>query len=324
MIEVVVIGTGMSGIACARELHAAGVPVRLIDKGRGIGGRVATRRTVVAGKRITFDHGAQYLDRSKEASTTAALAKGASESWYLGDGTSRIVGVPSMAALSKALAHGLDVTLNTRVQKIESCGGLYEIKTDTGKTMASHVVVTVPAPQLAPILGEKHAIVQQASRAVMRPCLTLMAAFNRDTPAPFVTRRDANDSLTWIARNDTKPGRSKAYQTWVAQAHLDWSAKNIDADRSETKTLMVDLLCSVLGVRPTKLCHAGLQAWRYGLVATPVGKPFLTQGTLWAGGDWCCGPKVQDAWRSGISIATNVMHTLGSLRSVGSEVSNQS
>ena len=59
MIDVVVIGAGMSGIACARELHAAGVPVPLIDKGRSIGGRVATRQTTVAGKSITFDHGAQ-------------------------------------------------------------------------------------------------------------------------------------------------------------------------------------------------------------------------------------------------------------------------
>ena len=324
MSDVVVIGAGMSGIACARALQAEGVAVRLIDKGRGIGGRMATRRTAVAGKTITFDHGVQYLDQSKEAATIAALAQGVVESWHLGDATSRIVGVPSMAALSKALTHGLDVTLNTRVQKVESCGGLYEIETDAGKTMASHMVVTVPAPQLAPILGETHAIVQQASRAVMRPCLTLMAAFNCDTPVPFVTRRDANDLLTWIARNDTKPGRSSAYQTWVAQAHLDWSTKNIDADRSEIKMLMVELLCSTLGVDSTKLCHAGLQGWRYGLVETPLGQSFLTQGTLWAGGDWCCGPKVQDAWRSGTDIAANVLHTLEPSVSLRSEVAKQS
>ena len=61
MSDVLVIGAGMSGIACARALQAEGVPVRLIDKGRGIGGRMATRRTAVAGKTITFDHGAQSV-----------------------------------------------------------------------------------------------------------------------------------------------------------------------------------------------------------------------------------------------------------------------
>ena len=53
MIDIVVIGAGMSGIACARVLRAAGLPVRLIDKGRGVGGRMATRRATVAGNGIT-------------------------------------------------------------------------------------------------------------------------------------------------------------------------------------------------------------------------------------------------------------------------------
>ncbi len=43
MIDIVIIGGGMSGSACARALRAEGLIVRLIDKGRGIGGRIATR-----------------------------------------------------------------------------------------------------------------------------------------------------------------------------------------------------------------------------------------------------------------------------------------
>jgi predicted NAD/FAD-dependent oxidoreductase len=54
MIGIVVIGAGMSGIACTRALRAAGLPVRLIDKGRGIGGRMATRRATVAGNSFTW------------------------------------------------------------------------------------------------------------------------------------------------------------------------------------------------------------------------------------------------------------------------------
>lgn len=63
-----------------------------------------------------------------------------------------------------------------------------------------------------------------------------MAALNFNTPAPFMTKQEAVSLLPWIAQNDTKPGRSKEYQKWVAQAHRDWSAKNIDADRSDIKT----------------------------------------------------------------------------------------
>ena len=59
--------------------------MRLIDKGRCIGGRMATRRTAVAGKTITFDHGAQYLDFSEDAAATAAAGKSAVDVWHLGD-----------------------------------------------------------------------------------------------------------------------------------------------------------------------------------------------------------------------------------------------
>lgn len=77
MTNVVVIGAGMSGIACARALQSAGIHVRVIDKGRGIGGRVATRRAEVAGTPISFDHGAQYLDQSEAAKEIVALGQDA-------------------------------------------------------------------------------------------------------------------------------------------------------------------------------------------------------------------------------------------------------
>jgi predicted NAD/FAD-dependent oxidoreductase len=195
----------------------------------------------------------------------AALGKGAVDVWHLGDGTSRIVGMPGMAALPKALAKGLDVTLNTRVTTVRACGGFCEINTDAGKTTASHVVVTVPAPQLATILGETHAIVKQASHAVMRPCLTLMAAFNRDTPAPFMTRRDANSLLTWIAQNNTKPGRSTAYQTWVAQANRTGAPQILmltgQRQKREWWSYFVQDWALILPNFATWACKAGATDW---------------------------------------------------------------
>ena len=121
-----------------------------------------------------------------------------------------------MASVPKVLAQDLDVTLKTRVVTLRQSASVYEIETDAGKTTASHAVITVPVPQLKPILGETHAIVQQASYVLMRPCFTFMALLSHDKVAPFVTKRAADSVLTWIAQNDTKPGRSRAYQTRIA------------------------------------------------------------------------------------------------------------
>ncbi|MFW5812000.1 MAG: FAD-dependent oxidoreductase, partial [Alkalispirochaetaceae bacterium] len=55
--SIVIIGAGIAGLAAARELTRLGRSVRLLDKGRGVGGRMATRR--FAGGR--FDTGAQFF-----------------------------------------------------------------------------------------------------------------------------------------------------------------------------------------------------------------------------------------------------------------------
>ena len=57
----IVIGAGMAGVTCARALSTAGQEVRLLDKGRGIGGRMATRRITTGWGELHFDHGAQYF-----------------------------------------------------------------------------------------------------------------------------------------------------------------------------------------------------------------------------------------------------------------------
>ncbi|HEY5747869.1 MAG TPA: FAD-dependent oxidoreductase, partial [Chryseolinea sp.] len=42
--DVVVIGAGLSGLFAAGKLNASGYRVIVLDKGRGVGGRLATRR----------------------------------------------------------------------------------------------------------------------------------------------------------------------------------------------------------------------------------------------------------------------------------------
>src|SRR5205823_3389276 len=52
-----IIGAGMAGLTAARELNAQGWDVIVLDKGRGVGGRLVTRRI----EQARADHGAQYF-----------------------------------------------------------------------------------------------------------------------------------------------------------------------------------------------------------------------------------------------------------------------
>jgi len=42
--DAIVIGAGISGLLCATQMKAAGLSTLVLDKGRGVGGRMATRR----------------------------------------------------------------------------------------------------------------------------------------------------------------------------------------------------------------------------------------------------------------------------------------
>ncbi len=66
-VDVLVVGAGISGLLAATELVAAGRSVAVVDKGRGVGGRLATRRLGPADPgpdglgQARADHGAQFF-----------------------------------------------------------------------------------------------------------------------------------------------------------------------------------------------------------------------------------------------------------------------
>ena len=55
-VQIAVIGAGIAGLACARELARADAKVTVFEKSRGLGGRLGTRRQ----GNFAFDHGAQF------------------------------------------------------------------------------------------------------------------------------------------------------------------------------------------------------------------------------------------------------------------------
>ena len=44
MTDIAVIGAGIAGLVCAQQLSQAGYSVVVVEKSRGLGGRLATRR----------------------------------------------------------------------------------------------------------------------------------------------------------------------------------------------------------------------------------------------------------------------------------------
>lgn len=296
---IVIIGSGMAGLACARRLAEAGLSPVVLDKGRGIGGRVATRRE----GDLQFDHGAQYVNA--HGVDFAAVLRGLSVAGWQ-DGTGRIhsVGVPGMSALPKGLGLGLDIRQGVQVAGLQQDGDGWLVQVEGAVLRAARVVVTVPAPQVAGLLGQGHPLVADLAPVRLAPCLTLMAAVA--APPPFIARQDPDDPLSWIAQDSSKPGRPQGDATqWVAQAGEAFSLAHLDKTAEEIAALMLPLLCDRLGVTADRVTNAAAHRWRYARVTQPLGQPYLSSadGTLYLGGDWCIGPRVEAAWTSGTAIA---------------------
>ena len=65
--SVIIVGAGMAGLSAALRLKELGIHSLVIEKSRGVGGRLATRRMKVGEKTAYLDHGAQFFTvRSSE------------------------------------------------------------------------------------------------------------------------------------------------------------------------------------------------------------------------------------------------------------------
>lgn len=312
--DIVIIGAGMAGLACARRLVSAGLTPVIIDKGRGIGGRMATRRVVVAGQEMRFDHGAQYIHAQDQGLVSALeTVPEAVVRWQIEPGKHRFVGVPGMSGLARALAAGLDIRQTVEVTRMAHGAKGWQLETGAGLMTAQHLVLTVPAPQAHALMAASGAcdddLARDLTRPRMEPCLTLMAAFAPDMPRPFVTRQSAADDLAWIAQDSAKPGRAGGAVTWVAQASPAWSMRHLELDQDRIAAMMLPLLAGVLGCAPEAALYASAHRWRYARTATPLGQPYLHRAAqrVHLGGDWCLGARVQDAWASGDAIARSIL-----------------
>ena len=122
--NIAIVGAGLAGMACAKSLEAHGARVRLFEKSRRPGGRLATRRVEVEGVTHAFDHGAQYLT-ARGAHFAAVLDATRAVSW---PDETRKVGRPNMATIGRGLADGLDIAVNRQVVEITGSPGAWMLR----------------------------------------------------------------------------------------------------------------------------------------------------------------------------------------------------
>ncbi|MEG4812612.1 FAD-dependent oxidoreductase [Microcoleus sp. F8-D3] len=347
MFDVAVIGAGMAGIGCAQRLRQAGYSVAVVEKSRGAGGRVATRR--VQGTRA--DHGARYLKPQGDAvqGLIEALVERhilklwTDNVWEFRQG--KLSAIPSscyvapagMNAIGKYLALGLDIWFGRRVQAISTTDNqMWHLSlevTDSNleipqELIAKAVVVAIPAPQALMFLnseiGFQSDFLDKLRSVEYDPCMTVMAGYpaakqqdlrNLNPQWKSVSFPD-NSDLGWVGWDSSK--RLDPQQpVFVVHSSANFAERYLEAADLETLgQALLDRTSEYLIPWLKQTEWLQVHRWRYAFCRNPLPVSCLPAGgnlPLVCAGDLCGEGQIEGALRSGLAAANWVNSQLQNL-----------
>jgi predicted NAD/FAD-dependent oxidoreductase len=324
--RVAILGAGISGIACARHLVQAGVSATILEKSRGVGGRVATRRV---GPYI-FDSGAQSL-ASPPNELTDLIQNGlphealhridapifTHDSLHVSPGDSRKNATPrftfrgGLNTLAKLLSEDLDVRRETAVEAIERNGSVFSI----GQELFDAVVLTMPVPQASLLLwplGER----RPTGPSRYRSCLSILLGYAQPAPTQAyhaLINVEGNHPLQWLGLESVKsPDRApEGHTALVAQMSAAFSLSAWDWPQErlvETAAAYVSRLYGPKWLHPEV---SDVMKWKYSQPEMVVGFESVNPpgSKLILTGDGLAGGRIEHAFAAGVKAATLLLES---------------
>ena len=313
MADVVVVGAGIAGIACAVELSAAAVPVRVLERAHGVGGRMASAD--IEGRPV--DYGAAYFtvrDPEFAAVVQGWRSAGLARPWtseltvFGAEGSATKAGPVRWAAphglrsLVVDLAHDLDVTLNHEVHRVGP-GRSLELDGDP----ADVVVLAMPDPQAERLLEACSTAGAAVAGRPWRPVIAVTAAYvEREwapLPAAFVNDHPV---LSLIADDGDRRGDGAA----VLVAHTTAAvARRHDGDPDGAVPEVLAALRELMDLQQRPRWTRA-HRWRYAAPESERDTRFLLTGDgIGLAGDGWGRSSIETAWRSGTLLARELLRT---------------
>ncbi|WP_266367390.1 NAD(P)/FAD-dependent oxidoreductase [Tellurirhabdus rosea] len=308
-----ILGAGLAGLTAARELTRAGWNVTVVDKGRGVGGRLATRRL----ENARADHGAQYFTvRTPEFQQVVSEMLGHQiiRKWYLPDSAHpRYVGLGGMSSVAKYLAKDLPVVTGERIVRLSQTNGRVVAESEKGTAYrADAVLITAPAPQALALLADSGLSVPEAESALnqihFEPCIATMVLLREPVSLPEPgAMRFTEGPIAWVADNQQK-GVSPDQPSLTIHATPAFSREHLEEDMAAVGDQLIRQLSEILS--PENIQQQQTHRWRYALASQRFPEPCLLVKTPFPmvfGGDGF-GPRgnVEGAFLSGLAMSERI------------------
>jgi renalase len=279
-VTVIVVGAGIAGLACARELVDAGIPARVVERAPAVGGRLASVRL---NGRIA-DVGAAYVT----ADDPAFLGRlqtwridGLARPWtdtfrgQHGPGPMRWSAPGGLRSLAEDLARELEITLNAEITELPD---------------ADAVVLAMPGPQAQRITGLAPAQTWSPSLAVV---LTYPERTWPDFHGMFV-----NDHPIVATVCDDGDRRGDRAPVLVAHATPEFATTGDSAKLAAAVGELLDI------DQPPTIDEF---PWPYATPKPENGDFAKVGGNVYLCGDAYGKPRVQTAWLSGRAVAREII-----------------
>jgi renalase len=318
--DCLIVGAGIAGLVAGCSLHSRGFSVLLLDKGRGVGGRLATRN--FDGGR--FDYGAQFftardpafrglVDQWLKAEIVAPWSVGfpVSDGKFKDTGETHYRGVGGMRMIAEHLARDVDVRSGVEVTTISIERGMWKVRDLNGNLFSGNaLILTPPVPQSLALLeaGQvplEKSLQEELSRLAYDPCISVLATLDGPSsiPAPGGIWFPG-EPLAWVADN-TRKGTCSGTEgngSITLHAGADFSRTNWN-NATQAGDFLLQMAAPWLGAR---VKHFQIHRWRFSRPKYIHHDPVLSvrcPAQLVFAGDAFGGQRVEGAVLSGLAAA---------------------
>lgn len=315
--DVLIIGAGISGVCAARVCTDAGLHAALIEKSRGLGGRMSTRRVSKGDSTLLFDHGAQYFT-ARDSRFSSLVQNWQRQDWVRiwgesPDGSARYIGTEGMNFPVKKHGGGIPCYTSERITDLKALPeGGWRLTAESGESFSARfVIITSPVPQTLDLLRQSRietdpAFLESLQTVAYDACV---AALISGADLPFLqdsAKRFNEGPLAWVANNQAK-GLPSAQPTFTLHMSPEFSNPLAEHTKEDLLPLVRDTLKEHL---PEFRGSMHVHKWKFSRVRTILSGPYcLVPGNdrLVLAGDSFTDSRVEDAALSGLEAADYVV-----------------
>ena len=327
--KIAIIGAGISAITIAQILkHTA--HVSLFEKSRGVGGRMASRRSGP----YEFDHGAQFFTAKSEnfkKFISPLIKKNVIQQWdarfaeFKNNKVLRritwdseyphYVGSPGMNSITKYLSKGLDIKLNVKIDKIvRKSNNDWELFDDNLNNLGGFdwVISTAPAIQSAEILPKCFKQQSDLLNKKMVGCFSLMLGFKNVLPLSWDAALISDADISWVSINSSKPDRTKSFSMLVHSTNA-WAEDHLSDNSQSVISHLTNETSRIIGHDTSQAEHIDLHAWRYANISKQTKSDVLIDynNSLASCGDWLIHGRIESAFEAGFKMAKEIKKIMG-------------